>query len=493
MLRAVKLQKSYGDRVILDVDSLALYGGSKIGLVGQNGAGKSTLLSILAGDIEPDGGAIDRRGIISVIRQDFDTRLLCGGGAVPSKERFGRSLSLRPLSERPSGGELTRAAIDAAFAARPDILFADEPTTNLDMEGIESLQRELLAFSGALVLVSHDRSLLDAVCGDIWEIEAGRVRSFPGNYSAWIVQRARERDFAAFEYEEYRREEKRLREAARKANERSKRCLKPPSRMSPSEARIDPGKGERGQTAVRASAKAISKRASMLEKKERPSSLPEIKMALGISSLVASHAVIRASGLSVAFGGRVILEDAAFEVRTGKRTVLLGPNGSGKTTLLDMIAKGDPRVKIAPGAKIGYFGQSHETVDLSRTILENARKNSDLPEHEVRTILARLWLKGGAVHKKCALLSGGERAKVVFAALFASRLNTLVLDEPTNHIDLYAAEALEDLLMAWKGTLLLVTHDRRLAERVGDRLLMISRQRIKTFEGPLSSFSDLPS
>jgi ATPase subunit of ABC transporter with duplicated ATPase domains len=492
-LRAVKLQKSYGDRVILDINSLALYRGSKIGLVGQNGAGKSTLLAAFAGDIEPDGGVIDRRGIISVIRQDQDIRLLRGDTSAPPKERGRRSFSSRPLSEKPSGGELTRAAIDAALVLRPDILLADEPTTNLDMEGIERLQGELLAFGGALVLVSHDRALLDAVCGEIWEIEDGRVRTFPGNYSAWLEQRDRERDFATSEYDEYRREEKRLREAARKMNERSKRCLKPPSRMSPSEARIDPGKGEKGQAAVRAGAKAVLKRASMLEKKERPSDLPEIKMALGVSSRVASDAVIRASGLTVAFGGRVILDCAGFEARTAKRTVLLGPNGSGKTTILDMIARGDPRVKIAPGAKIGYFGQNHETVDPGRTILENARRDSDLPEHEVRTILARLWIKGDAVHKKCALLSGGERAKVAFAALFASRLNTLILDEPTNHIDLYTAESLEALLLAWKGTLLLVTHDRRLAARAGDRLLIISGKRIKTFEGSLSEYGDFTS
>ncbi|MDR1514447.1 MAG: ATP-binding cassette domain-containing protein [Synergistaceae bacterium] len=488
LLRAFNIRKSYGDRVILDIDSLALYGGSKIGLVGQNGAGKSTLMAVLAGSIEPDCGRTERSGIISVIRQSQDSGLLRAERS-DTAQRERRAFSPGPLSQNPSGGELTRAAIDAALKARPDILFADEPTTNLDMDGIRRLEGELRAFRGAIVLVSHDRALLDAVCGEIWHLEGGHIRTFPGSYTAWLEQSARERDFALFEYDAYRREGKRLREAARKLNERSKKCLKPPSRMSPSEARINPDKGQIGQAAVRANAKAISKRASMLEKKERPSDLPEIKMALGVSSRVASPVTIRASGLSVYFGDRVLLDNADFEIPTGKRTILLGPNGSGKTTILDLIARGAAPVKIAPGTRIGFFRQNHETLDPARTILENARLGSILPEHEVRTILARLWIKGDEAHKKCGPLSGGERAKAAFAALFASDLNTLILDEPTNHIDLYTAESLQDLLMAWKGTLLLVTHDRRLAEATGDRLLIIKERKIKTFEGPLWDYA----
>ncbi|MDR1944446.1 MAG: ATP-binding cassette domain-containing protein, partial [Synergistaceae bacterium] len=228
------MQKSFGDRVILDIKSLALYGGAKVGLVGKNGAGKSTLLAILAGEMESDGGERDARGVISVIKQDQDLSELReeigrSGDDDLKKLRGRRALSPFPLSEKPSGGELTRAAIDAALAAKPDILLADEPTTNLDMDGVRRLQEELKAFVGALVMISHDRALLDEVCGEIWELESGRLRAFPGNYSAWLAQRDRERAFAAFEYEEYRREEKRLKDASRKLNDRANRCLRPPS------------------------------------------------------------------------------------------------------------------------------------------------------------------------------------------------------------------------------------------------------------------------
>jgi macrolide transport system ATP-binding/permease protein len=369
----------------------------------------------------------------------------------------------------------------------------DEPTTNLDEDGVKELRQALSSFNGALVLVSHDRELLDVVCRKICELENGSLRTFPGNYSDWRRQKELERGFALFEYETYRQEKKRLADAARKVSARAGRAGRPPSRMSASEARVNPGKGLKAQGVLKANAKVISRRADMLEKKERPPDLPEIKMALGVSTPVASDSEIRASELTVAFAGRTLLDRVDFEVRTAKRTVLIGPNGSGKTTLLDMIIRGEPPIKVAPGASVGYFSQAHEYVDRSGTVLENAMKGSDLPEHVVRAILARLEIKGDDALKKCGSLSGGERAKAAFAALFASNLNTLILDEPTNHIDLYTTEALEDLLASWKGTLLLVTHDRRLAEKIGERLLIIEDRKIKTFEGSLLDYESQES
>ena len=489
LLKAVNICKMYGDRVIFKIGGLELRRGEKAGLVGSNGAGKSTLLSALMGEIDLDDGIVDMRGLASMIRQEQDPDALRMPGISDGAERERMRFSASALSERPSGGELTRAAIAEALSRRPDIIFADEPTTNLDLDGIAELRRALASFKGALVLVSHDRDLLDAVCDRIWELEDGSLRVFPGNYSEWRVQKQRERDFASSEYEAFRHEKKRLIEAARRVSDSANRAGKPPARMSRSEARVNPGKGLKAQGALKAAAGVILKRAETLEKKERPADIPEIKMALGVSSGVASDSVVRASGLTVAFGGRVLFDDADFEARTAMRTILLGPNGSGKTTLLDMIARGDPPIKTAPGVKIGYFRQGHESLKPSLSILDNARSESVLPEHEIRTILARLEIKGGAVHKKCGGLSGGERAKVVLASLFASNLNTLIMDEPTNHIDLYTAEALEALLLAWRGTLILASHDARLAGRVGDRLLIIEDRKIRTFEGTLGEYA----
>lgn len=489
LLRAIDIKKFYGDRAIFDIERLEISPGDKIGLVGQNGAGKSTLLSILAGVMEPDEGYVDLRGTAAFIAQHQDAEVL----ASEESGTYGKRSFARPmLSVRPSGGELTRAAISDAFASRPDLLLADEPTTNLDLEGVERLQRELLAFRGALVMVSHDRALLDAVCGEIWEIDSGSLRSFPGNYTAWVAQRTRERESAEREYDDYRREKKRLEATARKVKEKARVATKVPRGVSASDARLisSKNKGSNAEATFSAKAKSIASRIDRMDAKERPGDLPEIAMSLGNASRIMSPFAFRVSDLRVAFGERVLLCDASFDITANKKTVLMGSNGSGKTTLIDILASPGERreVKSAPGLKIGRFGQGHDELDLDMTALQNARSISDMPEHEVRTILARLEIKGDDVHKMCRVMSGGERAKVSFARLFASNLNMLVMDEPTNHIDLYTAEALENLLASWRGTLLLVTHDRRLASNVADRLLFIEDKNIRTFEGTWSEY-----
>ncbi|MDR1472862.1 MAG: ATP-binding cassette domain-containing protein [Synergistaceae bacterium] len=488
LLKAANIKLSYGGRTIIDVESLELLKGQKIGLVGSNGAGKSTLLSVLSGRVVPDEGTVDARAPIALISQDDGAPSAAPAkGADRALSRTGRSgggaFECRPLSERPSGGEVERDKIALALSSDADVLMADEPTTNLDSEGIENLERELMNFSGGLILVSHDREMLDRVCGAIWEIECGRVRAFPGNYSAWRQQRERERKFALLEYERYGNEERRLRDAAREAIARSARATRPPSRMSLSEARINPDKGQIGQAKIASRAGALRKRAAMLESRERPECLPEIRMTLGSGEGVVSPSIIRISGLSVAFGDRVVFDEARCEVATGKRTALLGPNGSGKTTLIEAIAAGGECVKIAPRARVGYFDQRRESLDMEKSALDNARALSSLPEHEVRTILARLEIKGLDARKRCGILSGGERTKVMLARLMASDLNALILDEPTNHMDLYTMDELESLLRSWRGTLLFASHDRRLVENVAERLLIIEDKKIRTFEG----------
>lgn len=492
LLRGMNLVKIYGERIVFDIRSISLHEGQRVGLIGENGAGKSTLMSVLAGAEEPDEGQVIRAGRIAVIWQD-------GSALLPDRNESVRAAKLAGTfetergerSEKPSGGERTRMAIARALASEPDIIFADEPTTNLDLDGIEKLERELLAFRGAIVLVSHDRGLLDAFCGEIWELEEGALRVFPGNLSAWMAQKTRERDFARFQYDQYREEKKRMKESAQKMSERAAGMRRTPKGMSASEARLCGPKGAAitAQAGVRAKARALRHRAEMLEEKERPRDLPEIRMALGCESPVTSHAAVRVDGLGVSFGGRVVLRGASFELTAGKRTVMLGGNGSGKTTILEAIAARAEGVKTAPDARVGSFTQNAESLDPRKTALENARSVSNLPESEVRTILARLGIKKNDVHKKTAVLSGGERVKVAFARLFASTLNVLLLDEPTNHVDIYTAEELLNLLLLWQGTLLIVTHDRRFAQKLAHRLLFVEDGEVRTFEGTWDEYT----
>lgn len=320
------------------------------------------------------------------------------------------------------------------------------------------------------------------------ELENGKLRCFYGNYSAWLEQKQKEYDFAIFEYEQYTSEKKRLEMAKIQTHQEAKNILKTPKRMGISEARLHRNTSKDSKAHVESRAKAMESRLNKLEIKERPIDLPEIRMDLGNKTKVISKIAVQINNLTVKYDKHIVLNSASFKLPTGKCTVMLGSNGAGKTTLIEHLINSGECASISNGVKIGYFSQNHEILDYDKTVLENARGYSEMPEHDVRSILANLYLKSNDINKKVKLLSGGERAKVVFAQLLASDANLLILDEPTNHIDIYTAEALEKLLKKWKGTMLIVTHDRQLTEKIGDRLLFVENAVVKTFEGTWTEY-----
>jgi macrolide transport system ATP-binding/permease protein len=340
-------------------------------------------------------------------------------------------------------------------------------------------------------MVSHDRALLDALCTSIWELADGRLRIFPGNYTAWVRQREREREFAQFEYAQYRNEQARLKAEIQNIREQASGMTRAPGRMGNNEARLYKGSISARQKQVQRRGSTMQSRLAHLEKKERPADLPQIRMALGTAHPITAKVAARVEGLTVRCGERTVLENASFALPTGKCTVMLGKNGAGKSTAVSHLMHGGACARFSGGVKAGYFSQNHDVLDESRTVLENVRETSNLPEHMVRTILANLMIAGDAVFKPAGILSGGERAKAIFAKLLASECNLLVLDEPTNHIGLYAMQALEQLLACWQGTLLIVTHDRRLAECAADRLLFVEDKSIRAFEGSWAQWQQM--
>lgn len=482
LLTADGLRKGFGGDDLFEIPHLEIQEGQRIGLAGMNGCGKTTLLHILAGLLEPDEGAVARHCKIALLRQPgLD-------GTAPEPEPGPRHTEQKALKFLPakgpgkSGGEQTRKAIAAVLSQNAPLLFADEPTNNLDLSGISLLEDALLHYKGAVVLVSHDRALLDTVCTTLWAIEDGKLRVFPGSYTEWMAERERERAFAISEYEQYQREKSRLTAEMRNIRQQAKSMMKPPSRMGSSEARLYKGTASIQQGHVQNRAKAIRKRLAQMEEKEKPRDLPGIRMQ-GQSAAPVSRVAVRVEHADIYRGKRIVLRDVSLTLPRGSKTVLLGDNGSGKTTLAEYILSSSTGVTLAPGLRVGFFAQGHEILEPSKTVLENARADSELPEGEVRTILANLLLPASAVGKPVRVLSGGERAKTAFARLLASPCGLLVLDEPTNHIDSFAAEALERLLGKWEGTLLLITHDRRLAEKTAERLLFVENDTVRTFEG----------
>ena len=463
---------------------LEIHDGDRIGLVGPNGIGKSTLLHGLLGDVPFDEGQVLRRASIAMITQEAD---VCGS----ISPYWAKRLRLGETTE--SGGERMRQAIAAAMSQEAALLLADEPTTNLDVDGIELVEQLLRDYPGAVVVVSHDRRLLDNVCTTIWALEkGGALRVFPGNYSAYVARLNAERKEALLAYQQYQAEKARLTEAARRVRQEAQRMTNTSRLLAKgyNSREISRGKpffeASAGRKVKRA--KAIERRIAQLAVKERPQALPEVHMSLGAAAPITARKALTVKELTVRYGQRVILSDVSFNLPTGSRTAVMGPNGCGKSTLVKALMSDNPAVEKARGLKIGYFAQNHEQLDAGKTVLANARAHSQLSEREVRTILARLRLFAHDLTKTPAELSGGQRAKLALAQLLAGDYNLLILDEPTNHLDGFAAGELEKLLQAWNGTLLVVTHDRQLADQVASRLLIIADGQVTAFAGSWSDY-----
>ena len=486
LLEMENLRKSFGTRQVMDLDRLAVYDGDRIGLIGENGAGKTTLLRMIAGELEPDEGNIRRMGDAAFIHQQGNES---GGEDGEFRARFRAGERRDGLS----GGEMTRNRISAALSARPRLLLADEPTTDLDEEGLTLLRKELKAFPGALILISHDRSLLRLLCTQIWYLEDGKITVFPGGYDAFTEERNRRRERQQFEYDQYRTEQKRLKESAQRMAERASSVRKAPSRMGNSEARLHKREWTDAVLQISHAKRTLQNRMEHLEKKERPRDLPDIRMKLGVSTPVEARNALKVRCERLTAGGRTLLSRTEFTLPTGSRTALMGANGCGKTTLLRALTgqngeavRFDGTVQFNPAARAGWFDQHHEkTLNPEKTVLENVMDVSVHPESLARTVLVRLNFKRDEVFKPVSVLSGGEKAKTALARLLLTDCNLLILDEPTNHLDLFTLEELERLLADYGGTVLFVSHDEEFVRKAATRILRFEEKKLVCFEGTL--------
>ncbi|HEX7065674.1 MAG TPA: ABC-F type ribosomal protection protein [Bacillales bacterium] len=477
-LEARNIEKSYRDRLIVKIDELRVQHGERIGIVGLNGAGKTTLMDILSGDADPDFGEVVRHGTAAVVPQLDDIE---EQGIFPAIE--GKWQVRTVTDEHMSGGERTRRKIARALAEKADLLFADEPTSHLDLQGIEHLEAELKQYKGAVFLISHDRELLDAVCTKIIEVEDGEIHEYKGNYSAYREQKARQKERAWFEYEAYTKEKRRLKTATVETSQKAKNMRKTPKRMGNSEARLHKRAVNGKKQSLESRVKAIESRIDHLEKKEKPREQDSVQFDIQFFAPVHGKTAIQLERLTKRFGERTLFRDLSCSIKPGMKVALFGRNGAGKSTLLNMIISGEEGVRVAGSGKIGYFHQNLASLDENKSIFENVSEQSPYPETMIRTILAHLLFKRDDVFKPVGILSGGEKVKVALAKIFLGDYNILLLDEPTNYLDIFTHEELEEVLQAYPGTIVFATHDRRLMNQLADHVLAIEENQAVFFEG----------
>lgn len=475
LLSINNLKKSYGDRIILDIDTFKVFEGDRIGLVGANGEGKSTLLKSVIGEIEIDEGSIyldNSYSYISQLDNDFD---ICEDSKV-------KSLLNAPnnFRETLSGGEKTKLKIAQALKVDSKLIIADEPTANIDTKSVTVLEDMLKNFKGAMILVSHDRGFLNKLCNKIAELKGGKLKIYNGNYSEYLHQKELEKDREQFEYQSYINEKNRLEKAILGKSNMSKKIKKTPKRMGNSEARLHKMGGQQQKKKIDNSLKAIQSRIEHLEVKHKPTEDKEIKIIIKDGMEVIGKNILEVRDLYLDADGKRLLDQTSFKIKRDSKVALIGENGSGKTTLLKEIVKNNnENLKINPRVVIGFFDQEQKILNEKESILENIKSKSSYDETFIRINLNLFGFSKDDIYKKVEKLSGGEKVKVSLCKIILEDNNFLVLDEPTNYLDIISIEALEKALKSTNKTILIVSHDRDFISHTCDTILEIKNKKIE--------------
>lgn len=371
-----------------------------------------------------------------------------------------------------SGGEKTRLALAKLLLEEPNLLILDEPTNHLDFQTLMWLEDYLKGYKGSILIVSHDRYFLNKVCTRICEIENGRLTSYRGDYSAYLVQKKMNSERQLKEYEAQQKEIAKLEDYIAKNKVRASTAKMAKSRQH-----------------------ALDK----IERIDKPllfSKPPKIRLEYDIEP---TKDIVRVEGCPVAVGEgsakKVLIPSLDMHIRRGEHAAIIGPNGIGKSSILKMIQGLIPHdggsIRWGNNVKISYFDQEHSNLNMNDTVMGAVdRKFPRLSEQEVRNMLGSVLLTGENVYKPVSVISGGERAKLCFALMALNRGNVLILDEPTNHIDLGTKEVLEQALADFDGTIILVSHDRYLLNKVASRIIEISPEGARSFEGNFDAYAE---
>ena len=511
-----------GPSLVLSDVSLTVAPGARIGVVGPNGVGKSTLLATLAGELTPDTGSVTRaprNATVGLLPQEPDRRpgetlsaflarrtgvadaqrrldaatealtqgddsdygdalehwLDLGGADLEQRaeqvvQDLGLDVGLTAETTTLSGGQAARASLASILLSRYDLFLLDEPTNDLDFAGLERLEQFVLGLQAGLVVVSHDREFLSRTVTSILDID-GPLRTatlYNGGYDAYLQERSRRRDQQRAAYDDFEDKRSGLVQQAQRQREQSVRGALRAKRKQPDNDRAANGARIEAATHAASRVKTIESQIGRLDQVEEPRK--EWQLQMSIAAAPRSGDVVAVLQQAVVRRGDFTLGPIDLQVAYGDRLAIVGPNGSGKTTLLQALLGRLPlesgRQSLGSGVRLGEVDQARSAFRGEASVVEVVEGITQWPAAEVRTLLAKYGLKADHTARSAESLSPGERTRASLALLQAVGVNCLVLDEPTNHLDLPAIEQLEAALDDYEGTLLLVTHDRRLIDAV---------------------------
>ncbi len=534
LLHIQSLYKGFLDKKVLSDINVTVENTDRIGLIGANGAGKSTLLNIITGKLDPDSGTVMRSGGLSIgfLEQnsgldrestlydemlsvfgsllnlqnemralekemehcDNDAERLHALSAEYAKKQtvfehgegylidvkiktilngmgFGQTAPDTAIASL-SGGEKTRLAMARLLLEEPQLLILDEPTNHLDFKTLMWLEQYLTDYSGAIIVVSHDRYFLDKVVSQVWELERNTLTAYPGNYSKYLLLKQERFELLQKEYEQQQKQIASLQDY------------------------ID---RNMARASTSNSAKGRLKTLEKIEVMEKPT-VYEKHMSLRFGAERPPYKdLLELDNISLCVGEgesiKQLFHDVFLTIKRGERVALIGANGVGKSSLLKAIQELLPisggSYRWGQNAVIGYYEQENANLNPDKTALDELwDRFSTRTEYEMRTALGRVLLTGEHVYKPVRVLSGGERAKLSFAILAETKTNVLILDEPTNHLDLNAKEDLEKALLSYEGTLLFVSHDRYLLNRVPTKIVELFADGVKVYNGNFDFYMD---
>ena len=528
-----EIHKNFGFKAVLNGLCLEAMTKERIGIVGRNGTGKSTILKIITGEENADKGTVSiRKGatigyleqiptlsdsdqtardiLRSVFAAVFETEdkmrlteakmaeepdpdalemlmenyqllqsqfLAMDGYSVEERlNRVIQGFSLEPLLNRPfnvlSGGQKTLIGLACTVLREPDILLLDEPTNHLDMKTLEWFEDYLSRYNGTVLIVSHDRYFLDKVTNKTIILDAGQAAVYHGNYSWSVKEQERE---LLIEFEHFKVQQRKI--------EAMKAAIK---RFREWGTQADNPKFFR-------KAKELEKRLEKMDMIERPQ-LEKKLIPLEFSSDRSSRDVLTVENFAFSFGELALFDGAELLIQEKEKACLMGDNGTGKTTLINAVLGMQSgytgTVKLAPKAKIGYIPQEIRFDEPKQSVLDYFRMECPMPENQARSILSRYFFYGENVFKRVSSLSGGEKVLLKLAVLVQREVNFLVLDEPTNHIDIETREMLEEALSEFDATILFISHDRYFIRKIGNRMLEIQNRKIESFYGDYDTYRE---